>query len=216
MMITKIKRITRSYVKENLDKIFLFGDNLQQTGFGGQAKEMRGELNAVGIPTKKKPTMEEDAFFTDDEFWDNVRNIDNAFCQIWKVKPDFDIKKDILVVPSNGLGTGLAKLPEKAPDTWDYINQRLREFESGQFGCCPDCDAIPGNYHECGCDVERCPNCGGQLISCSCEEPKNTERIKWMGYWHFIPFCDREGITLNDLYMNYNWNKKEQKWIKNE
>jgi redox-sensitive bicupin YhaK (pirin superfamily) len=29
--------------------LFVFGDNLRRTGFGGQAAEMRGEPNAVGI-----------------------------------------------------------------------------------------------------------------------------------------------------------------------
>ena len=37
-------------------------------------------------------------------------------------------------------------------------------------GRCHDCNIKHGNYHHPGCDVERCPRCGGQLISCSCWE----------------------------------------------
>ena len=31
---------------------------------------------------------------------------------------------------------------------------------------CIDCDALPGELHELGCDAEDCPACGEQLIGC--------------------------------------------------
>lgn len=34
---------------------------------------------------------------------------------------------------------------------------------------CHDCGAKVGYYHHFGCDMERCPVCGMQLISCNCE-----------------------------------------------
>lgn len=36
---------------------------------------------------------------------------------------------------------------------------------------CHDCgiENKQGNIHHLGCDMERCPMCGGQLISCGCE-----------------------------------------------
>lgn len=37
-----------------------------------------------------------------------------------------------------------------------------------ELGICHDCGAVEGQYHQFGCDMERCPFCGRQLISCDC------------------------------------------------
>lgn len=33
---------------------------------------------------------------------------------------------------------------------------------------CGDCGVKPGGYHHMSCDMERCPACGHQLLSCDC------------------------------------------------
>lgn len=38
---------------------------------------------------------------------------------------------------------------------------------------CHDCGAKYGELHQEGCDMERCPTCGEQLIGCDCPITSN-------------------------------------------
>lgn len=40
--------------------------------------------------------------------------------------------------------------------------------DAGEDAVCGDCGAHYGEYHHPGCDIERCPICGGLAISCDC------------------------------------------------
>lgn len=33
---------------------------------------------------------------------------------------------------------------------------------------CFDCAVLPGQLHVPGCELERCPVCGGQVVNCGC------------------------------------------------
>ena len=116
----RVKRFSLETTKKHPDKVFVFGDNLQGWGKKGQAI-IRDEPNAIGIPTKKKPSMEPSAFFTDKEF-DFIRpRKDAAFAKI--------PKGSTVYIPEAGLGTGLAKLPEKAPRIHFYIRELIKGLE---------------------------------------------------------------------------------------
>ena len=40
--------------------------------------------------------------------------------------------------------------------------------QDGPTQACHDCGAMPGEFHHPGCDMERCPQCGGQYFICNC------------------------------------------------
>ena len=64
---------------------------------------------------------------------------------------------------------------------------------------CPDCNAVPGNCHKIGCDVERCSVCGGQYISCGC---KTHDQVfsRWTGIWPGKAESELLGVDLNEFY----------------
>ena len=41
---------------------------------------------------------------------------------------------------------------------------------------CHDCNVAAGGFHHPGCDMEECPRCHGQLLSCGClDDPDEDE-----------------------------------------
>lgn len=101
----------------NPHKLYVFGDNFARRGKKGQAV-IRDCPNAVGIATKRKPSMSEDAFFTD--------GMDDRIvaAEIAKVFAFFAGNPyTVIVLPADGLGTGLAQLPERAPQILAAINK---------------------------------------------------------------------------------------------
>ncbi len=108
------KWITRQDLRNNPEVYYVFGDNVMRIGMGGQAKEMRGEPNAIGVVTKWNPSMDEDAFFYDHDHMNQSPHIPHISADLRIIMEKYRLGNTI-VFPSDGLGTGLSMLPTKAP-----------------------------------------------------------------------------------------------------
>ena len=126
--IIRADNITRPRVRAGYGlRYYVFGDNMERRGLGGQAGVMRGEPNAIGVPTKWSPSNRPDAYFTDEDWGegDVERAVYGAFDTVeTMLKEGYDV-----VIPSAGIGTGLADLPAKAPRIYDYITRRIGYLE---------------------------------------------------------------------------------------
>lgn len=62
---------------------------------------------------------------------------------------------------------------------------------------CGDCGVLPGRYHHLGCDVQQCPVCRGQMITCGCRFDEDGPD-------------DGDGAELLDLYLDSNGDPTER------
>ena len=73
-----------------------------------------------------------------------------------------------------GLEMGL-DTTKSCDELYIYIGSKKYKRNTTYFDVnkrCHDCNIVnkKGNTHHFGCDIERCPKCKGQLISCDCEK----------------------------------------------
>lgn len=125
--VVRLPYINRAMVRTHPDALFVFGDNMQGRGLGGQAKEMRGEPNTIGVPTKWAPERKAAAYFDDDDrlnrdVWHAIRE---AFDKMRRALAD----GRNVVIPADGLGTGLAELPTRAPKLHAMIEAAISGLE---------------------------------------------------------------------------------------
>lgn len=113
--------ITRADLRANPIKTFVFGDNVERRGFGGQAAEMRGEPNALGICTKWKPSTFPNSYFYDYQFDETRRIVDDDLNNLISI---LDLGFDI-VIPAAPFGSGLSKLDKTSPLLYEYLNDRI-------------------------------------------------------------------------------------------
>jgi hypothetical protein len=122
------RMIRRADLRKNPESVYVFGDNVQRQGLGGQAKECRGEPNALGVVTKWQPGRDDGDYFSDGDHRCAImvmRDLGRLFAVIGQRR---------VVLPYDGLGTGLAELPERAPKLHALIVYSLVLVSNGQ---CP-------------------------------------------------------------------------------
>jgi hypothetical protein len=102
--------------QDNPDWLFIFGDNFERHGKGGQAI-IRDEKNACGLATKRKPTWDADAFLSDEDYDEWERLNTPAYERI-----EAHLKSGGVVVWPLGIGMGRANLPGMAPRILNAIN----------------------------------------------------------------------------------------------
>lgn len=125
MALIRQKVITREDLRANPNCLYLFGDNAARWGKGGQAKEMRGERNAHGICTKWEPSDRDRAYFSDKDY----KRIKKILMSDFERPKKWIARGKTVVVPIDGIGTGLAKLPKKAPKVFALIEELIESLE---------------------------------------------------------------------------------------
>lgn len=114
-------RYFRQDVILNPSALYVFGDNALRVGYAGQAEACRGLANAHGIATLLQPGK-----YFQDKHYEQV---------IALVGRDLDGLADAintgafhtLVFPIDGVGTGLARMKEHAPHSYDYMCGQLEQ-----------------------------------------------------------------------------------------
>lgn len=114
------EKYTNKVLSENQEKIFVFGDNMVRKGKGGQAV-IRDCPNAFGIATKRYPSMNKDAFFSDQP--DEFDVVMNDLRQLYKLS-----KSHTIVFPVGGIGTGLAQMEKRSFAIWSKMCWILKDY----------------------------------------------------------------------------------------
>lgn len=114
-IITK-KWYTPELAKANRGVVFVFGDNAERVGHGGQAI-IRDASNAHGIATKLDPAH----YFNDsskDDF--DVMRTDLA------ILTEYLYLGNTVVLPEGGLGTGLSDMPKQCPHLFNLLEAHIQ------------------------------------------------------------------------------------------
>lgn len=107
MPVRYVKWFTRELLRAEPEARFVFGDNCRRVGYGGQAAACRDEPNAIGVATLYEPGRYYRA--------DDPVALARVTADLQKVAAELADDRTVYA-PVDGLGTGLARLPQHAPN----------------------------------------------------------------------------------------------------
>ncbi len=178
-----IKKYDVDIVRANTDKLYIFGDNTEGWGKGGQAI-IRDEPNAFGISTKNSPSE----FMSDNNFEANKARID---ADIEAIKTD----GRPIVFPEDGIGTGRADLKNKAPKTYEYLIEEIEKLKGAadNFPLTRIISGLQKNVDQYGIEAAKAlgldyggtVNRGFKVVPDGSNSP-NFEEFKASGNWEEI------------------------------
>lgn len=106
MAVQYLDWFTRERLQSEPEARFVFGDNRERIGFGGQAAACRGEPNALGVATLYAPGK----FYRADD----PLALATVSSDLYRVAMALGEGR-LVYAPRDGLGTGLARLPGHVP-----------------------------------------------------------------------------------------------------
>lgn len=120
------KNYDRNDISNQPDIIFLFGDNTYDRTISKYIPTMtqaviRGLPNAIGIDTKKNRYTTDSSYISDNDYAWFTKHVDE------QINLAIAMNKTI-AIPQGGIGTGRAKLQEKAPKCYLYLRTKLNEL----------------------------------------------------------------------------------------
>lgn len=135
------KKWTIENVKNEPKTLFVFEDNNLRVGNSDKSSLIRGLKNTSGIRVKKGPSKNNIAFYTDNEYNENIKNIDEDIFEIKKKSKNYDK----IAFYEEGYGNISSRLEDVAPKTYKYLYQSLINNFSFNNKDCTKYNIIPGH-----------------------------------------------------------------------